>query len=34
MRRHMVVGVNCLVHAGRECSPTCRKTQAHWERFL
>jgi len=34
MRRHMVVGVNCLVHAGRECSPPCRKTQAHWERFL
>lgn len=29
MRRHMVVGVNCLVHAGRECSLTGSKTQAH-----
>jgi hypothetical protein len=31
MRQDMVVGVNCLVHAGTECSLTCRKAQAHWE---
>lgn len=31
MRQDMVVGVNCLVHAGTECSLTCRKAQAHRE---
>jgi hypothetical protein len=31
MGRHMIAGMNCLVHAGRECSLTCRKTHAHWE---
>lgn len=31
MRQDMVIGVNCLVHAGTECSLTCRKAQAHWE---
>ena len=34
MRQHMVVGVNCLVHSGTECSLTCRKAQAHLGRFL
>jgi hypothetical protein len=29
MRRDMVVGVNCFVHAGTECCLTCRKNQAH-----